>query len=177
MQAAQTMYKIIGADKKEYGPIVIEQLRQWINEGRVNAQTLVLGEGSVDWKPLGTLPEFSLLFGVPSTPPTIGTPTGQPMLAQPQRMNPFAMTGLIMGLVSITFGLCCCYGIPFNVLGIIFSLVALAQIKNSPHIYSGKEIAIAGLIASLLSFVLVAVLLVLGVALSWTDIMRDIKKF
>jgi hypothetical protein len=82
-----------------------------------------------------------------------------------------------MGLVSITFGLCCCYGIPFNVLGIIFSLVALAQIKGSPHVYSGKGIAIAGLITSLLSIVLVALLMILGVALNWHTIMRDLRKF
>ena len=131
----------------------------------------------MDWKPLGTLPEFSLLFGTPVAPPAIGASAGQPMLAQPQRVNPFATTGLIMGLVSITFGLCCCYGIPFNVLGIIFSLVALAQIKGSPHLYSGKGIAIAGLITSLLSLVLVALLMILGVALNWHTLMRDLRKF
>ena len=30
------MYKIIGADQKEYGPVSIEQLRLWITEGRVD---------------------------------------------------------------------------------------------------------------------------------------------
>ena len=35
------MYEIIGADGKEYGPISFEQIRQWIAEGRVNAQTRV----------------------------------------------------------------------------------------------------------------------------------------
>ena len=35
------MYKIIGADGNEYGPITTEQLRQWLAEGRVNAQTKV----------------------------------------------------------------------------------------------------------------------------------------
>lgn len=171
------MFKIIGADGKEYGPVSPEQLRQWITEGRVNPQTSVLAEGSVDWKPLGTLPEFSLLFGTPATPPAIGAPAGLPTPAHPQRLNPFATTGLIMGLISITFGLCCCYGIPFNVLGLIFSLVALAQIKGSPHVYSGKEIAIAGLVTSLLSILLVALLMILGVALNWHTIMRDLGKF
>ena len=28
------MYKIIGGDQKEYGPIGAEQIRQWIAEGR-----------------------------------------------------------------------------------------------------------------------------------------------
>jgi hypothetical protein len=39
------MYKIIGADGKEYGPVSTEQLRQWLTEGRVNNQTRVLAEG------------------------------------------------------------------------------------------------------------------------------------
>ena len=53
------MYKIIGADQKEYGPVTAEQLRQWLAEGRVSAQTQVLAEGATEWKALGTLPEFA----------------------------------------------------------------------------------------------------------------------
>ena len=53
------MYKIIGADGKEYGPISAEGLRQWIAEGRANAQTKVQVEGSAEWKRLEELPEFS----------------------------------------------------------------------------------------------------------------------
>jgi len=52
------MYKIIGADQKEYGPITDEQMRQWIAEGRVNAQTQTCLEGTQEWKPLGMFPEF-----------------------------------------------------------------------------------------------------------------------
>ena len=54
------MYKIIGADQKEYGPVSAELLRQWVSEGRVNAQTMAKleGEGG-DWKPLSTFPEFA----------------------------------------------------------------------------------------------------------------------
>ncbi len=53
------MYKLIGADKREYGPVTADQLRQWIAEGRVNAQTPVQPEGSTEWKTIGELPEFS----------------------------------------------------------------------------------------------------------------------
>jgi Membrane domain of glycerophosphoryl diester phosphodiesterase/GYF domain 2 len=58
------MYKIIGADQKEYGPITGEQIRQWIAEGRVNAQTHACLEGTHEWKPLGMFPEF----GFPTSP-------------------------------------------------------------------------------------------------------------
>ena len=53
------MYKIIGADGKEYGPVTLEQLRQWVAEGRINTQTRVQPDAGLDWKLLGELPEFA----------------------------------------------------------------------------------------------------------------------
>ncbi|MEO7678838.1 MAG: DUF4339 domain-containing protein, partial [Verrucomicrobiota bacterium] len=50
------MFKIIGTDQKEYGPISTEQLKQWIIEGRANASTLVQPVGNPDWKPLSSFP-------------------------------------------------------------------------------------------------------------------------
>ena len=44
------MYKIIGADQKEYGPVSAEQLRQWIAEGRVNGQTKVQAADATEWQ-------------------------------------------------------------------------------------------------------------------------------
>jgi GYF domain 2 len=55
------VYKIVGADQNIYGPVTAEQMRQWIVQGRVNAQTLVQAEGSSDWKPLAAYPEFGSL--------------------------------------------------------------------------------------------------------------------
>ena len=40
------MYKIIGIDGREYGPVSAGQLRQWIVEGRANAQTQALAPGA-----------------------------------------------------------------------------------------------------------------------------------
>jgi hypothetical protein len=53
------MYKIIGADQKEYGPVSPEEIRRWLAEGRANGQTLVQAEGQADWRPLSSYPEFS----------------------------------------------------------------------------------------------------------------------
>ncbi len=61
------MYKIIGADLKEYGPVSAEQIRTWIAEGRLNAQTKACLEGTQDWKPLGMFPEFGF-----TTTPFVG---------------------------------------------------------------------------------------------------------
>jgi len=56
------MYKIIGADRVEYGPVSAEQIRQWLAEGRADSQTKVRGEGSEEWKPLAEIPEFAATF-------------------------------------------------------------------------------------------------------------------
>ena len=52
------MYKIIGGDGKEYGPVSAEELRHWIAEGRLNAQSWVRLDTATEWKALGTFPEF-----------------------------------------------------------------------------------------------------------------------
>ena len=72
------MYKIIGADGKEYGPVTTEQLRQWIVEGRSNAQTQVQSEGSTEWISLGQLAEFANLLGpISDGQPPVGVPIFQ----------------------------------------------------------------------------------------------------
>jgi hypothetical protein len=57
------MYKILGIDGHEYGPVTAEQLRQWIREGRANAQTKAQAEGATEWKPIFAFPEFADLGG------------------------------------------------------------------------------------------------------------------
>jgi len=67
------MYKILGGDGKEYGPVSAEQLRQWVREGRANALTQVRADGATQWQALGSLPELGEIFGaVAGVPPTIG---------------------------------------------------------------------------------------------------------
>ncbi|HOQ56537.1 MAG TPA: GYF domain-containing protein [Verrucomicrobiota bacterium] len=68
------MYKIIGADQKEYGPVSAEQLRQWLAEGRANAQTPVQAAGTAGWKPLAAYPEFAALL--PADALAAATPPG-----------------------------------------------------------------------------------------------------
>src|SRR5262249_19809258 len=69
------MYKIIGADRKEYGPVSVEELRRWIAEGRLNAQSLVQAEGTAEWKPLGAFAEFADALAAKAGPPPLIGPT------------------------------------------------------------------------------------------------------
>ena len=165
------MYKIIGADGREYGPIAAEVLRQWIAEGRADARTRVLAEGAAEWKTLAELPEFSpLLAGAPT--PALPS-AAVPGAAEP-KTNPLALTGLIMGILALTLCICC-YGLPFNVLGLIFSALGLSQIKQDPAGQQGRGLAVAGLVLSGLSILLAVLFFVLGVALNLPDMLRRIQ--
>ena len=155
------MFNVIGADGKQYGPVSADQIRQWVAEGRANSQTMVQAPGDAGWRPLASLPEFFAL----SVPPTSGLPA---------QNSPLAIAGFICSLVSVTFGLCCCYGVPFNLVGIGLSIAGLVQVRNQPERFQGRGLAIAGLILGILSILLGVLFLILGVALNWSDIQKEL---
>lgn len=141
------MYTIIGTDGQQYGPVTAEQLRQWLAEGRVNCQTMIRAEGATNWQALGTLPLFAMAAGRQS--PAVKT-------------HGFAITGLVLGILSVCQ---CCGGIP-AIAGIIFSWVAISQINKSPTAYTGKGMAVAGLVTSIVGLVLtILILMVYGTVL------------
>jgi uncharacterized membrane protein len=68
------MYRILGSDGNEYGPVSTEQLGQWIRERRVNGETRVQGEDGV-WRLLREVPELVVLLQPPIVvPPLIPAP-------------------------------------------------------------------------------------------------------
>jgi hypothetical protein len=58
------MYSIIGGDGKQYGPISEPELRKWISEGRLNAQSLAKAESDAEFRTLSTFPEFADVLGL-----------------------------------------------------------------------------------------------------------------
>ncbi len=173
------MYKILGSDKKEYGPVTADQIRQWIGERRLDAQTQAQAEGTTEWKPLGSFPEFFTALATPSLTTSSQVPATLAPLASSAsalpRTNPMAIAGLIMGILTVT--ICCCYGLPFNLLGIIFSSMALSQINKQPEMEKGKGMAIAGLALSIAgTIVLILLQAVFGSAFNFDEIMRQIKR-
>lgn len=96
------MYKVIGADNREYGPVTTDQLKQWIAENRANAQTRVLADGATVWQSLGSLPEFAGAF--PSAPPPLGTafPSAPPTLAdRASKKIAAGICGILLGGLGI----------------------------------------------------------------------------
>ncbi len=137
------MYKIIGADQKEYGPVSPDQIRQWIAERRLNGNSLLQEEGSAAWKPLSAFPEFAA--ALPSAAPiAAGAPLPVPVAGAQQPNNPMAVAGLVCGILAVS---CCPCGALFSILGITFSCIALSQIKTNPS-QGGKSLATVGLVLS-----------------------------
>jgi hypothetical protein len=100
------MYRIIGANGKEYGPVTPEQLKQWIAEGRANLQSKVRPEGETEWKTLGEIPEIS---AAPPPPPTAGF---RPLTGTTANVTNYLWQ-------SIVITLCCC--MPFGIVAIVYA--------------------------------------------------------
>ena len=127
------MYRIIGGDQKEYGPISADELRGWIQANRVDARTRVQVEGRSDWQVLGELPEFADALAVcPGAPPPTVT----------AKTSGLAIISLVLGVL----GLVSC-GIT-SLVGLVLGIVALMKINKSQGRLSGGGLAIAGIVVS-----------------------------
>jgi hypothetical protein len=150
------MYKIIGADQKEYGPVSADQLRQWIAEGRVNAQTKVQAADATEWKAMAEVPEFSeVLPKAPLPTPTPVVPI-RPLPAQPANSQ-MAVWSMVMGVLSL---LCCCGWYLVAPAAIVLGAMALSQLKTHPEL-TGGGFAMTGIILGIAAILIWAALLVL----------------
>ena len=106
------MYKIIGVDQKQYGPVSADEMRQWIAEGRVNAQTLLQAEGQTDWRPLSSFPEFATVAQ--------SLPSGAPQMVGPSADARSLVSGPAIGLLVV--GIICALGALWGVLSHVLGL-------------------------------------------------------
>ncbi len=143
------MYKIRGADQKEYGPVTADHVRQWIAEGRANSRTQVQPAGSAEWQELGTLPEFAALFNVSSRLPS--PPPGLAPSATP-RTSGLAITSLVLGLLG--FVACGLTALP----GLICGIIAMVRVKKSNGTLTGEGLALAGTLLSAFSLIIGVIL-------------------
>jgi len=86
-------------------------------------------------------------------------PPPPPYPVRPQQS--LAAASLILGILSVTLGLCCYFGILTAPIGLVMGIVAVVQNKNEPTKYGGKGMAIAGIITSALYFVVVLIFVLL----------------
>ena len=70
-------YLIIGGDGKQYGPVTDADVRQWIAEGRLGAQSQAKAESDAEFRPLAQFPEFAEAFR-PGAPAAFAPPPAAP---------------------------------------------------------------------------------------------------
>jgi hypothetical protein len=127
------MFKIIGADQKQYGPISEVQIRQWIADGRLNAHSQAQREGTSDWQLLSAFPEFAEIFNPsaadPSstfTPPPTPGPMGASIPTGTREAALSAVKGPAIALIIIAS-----LGLAYNLFLGLFGVVS----GGTPNMY------------------------------------------
>ena len=153
------MFKIIGGDGKEYGPVTLDQLRDWSAQGRIDGQTRIKAENAAEWQPAAKVPELAPLFAPAQARPI---PKAAPPVIAPLRPAPekrLAVISLVLGLCSFVLCLSALTGLP----AIIVGHLARRRAIRLPERYGGSGLAAAGLVLGyaslLLSLVIAAMLL------------------
>ncbi len=98
------MYRIIGKDGQQYGPVSAEQIRAWIAENRANAQTVAQAEAAPGWRPLGAFPEFAADLKPPvaaTTPPPPISLTPGSVAARASNKIPAGICGVLLGSLGV----------------------------------------------------------------------------
>ena len=72
-----------------------------------------------------------------------------------------AIASLILGIVSITIGLCCYVGTLTSPVAIVLGIISLVQIKNNSTENGGKPFAIVGIVLGALYFVVVGIIILI----------------
>ena len=73
------------------------------------------------------------------------------------------MASLITGIFTVTVGWCCYLGVITGPVAIGMGIYSLVQIKNNPDKFTGKPLAIIGIVTGAVYFVfLVFIILVYG---------------
>jgi hypothetical protein len=146
------MFKVLGADGKEYGPVSADGLRQWIAERRANPQTKVQPAGSSEWKSLGELPEFADAFtSAASKPPPLIIPSPPPQ--PPKQFSGLAIAAFAAALLApCTAGLAALAGLPLGI-------VALVKVGRSQGALRGKGLAIVSICLSGIFLFMIPVML------------------
>lgn len=100
------MFKIIGGDGRQYGPVTIEQAREWITSGRANAQTMAQRDGESDWKPLSQFAEFAEALGASANQPPPPPPASAPIFPDSTLTADQLASAVLSRPVEINVGHC-----------------------------------------------------------------------
>lgn len=159
-------------DGAQQGPVSVDELRQRLASGQLARTDLVWREGMADWTAAGSVAELAQAGG-PVAPqaapggvaprpvaggvaqPAAGVVAGQPAAGRQQGL---ALASMICGIVAL-LGVCVYLGVPVGLAAVVLGHLAKSKIRKQPQVYSGKGMAIAGLITGYLAVVLGAAIL------------------
>ena len=119
-------YTIKGTDGAEYGPVSTEELQHWIAQSRCTRESLVKVDGSGEWVPLATLPEFQDAFAAPPAPAPASAEGGVSTVI-PYKNVP-ALIAYYVGVFCIICPPLLCF--PAIILGVI----GLRRVKENPEV-------------------------------------------
>ena len=132
-------YRIIGSDLREYGPVDLEEIREWIQEGRADGNTLVCEMDDKQWVRLRDMPLVA--DDLKKIPPTIAGS------ARPSSDGTIQINYLVPAILCTVF---CC--LPFGIAGILFAADANSKAKQGDYDAAGVAASRAKLMC-ILSFV------------------------
>jgi uncharacterized RDD family membrane protein YckC len=118
---------LIRAGGQDYGPYTIDQVRGFIDEGRVQAQTEIAAAGGAAWTTVAALPVFASVLGVsapPAMPPRAGAarPSAGTRAGFWIRAGAILVDGVILMVGNLVIG-----GVVGTILGdVVASLVSFA---------------------------------------------------
>ena len=76
-----------------------------------------------------------------------------------------ALLSMILGIISVTIGFCCYFGVLTGPVAIGLGAYALSLVKKDPNKYGGKGMAVTGIILGALYFILlILIILFYGLA-------------
>lgn len=84
--------------------------------------------------------------------------TGQYVTSESEKSNGMAIASLVLGICSLA---CCCVGIPFSVVGLVFGIIAR---KND----SSNNMALVGIILSVVGIIVFTMSFIFGFILNYT---------
>jgi hypothetical protein len=128
------MFKMIGADQKEYGPVPAELLKEWIAQGRANGETLVRIEGG-SWQPLASLAELSTALAAAAPPPPLSvTPPRSPSSVADSLSTviPYRNVPALVAYYLAVFSLLPCIGALLGLIALILGVKGLRLARENP---------------------------------------------
>jgi len=121
------MFKIIGIDGRQYGPVDAEQIKRWIAAGRADASTKAQAEGSQDWKSLAEFPEFAEALAA-KVPPTQAERTHE-LPPHPQGGERLATAVQVASIERATIDVGSCLGRAWDkMMGDLWTIVGISAL-------------------------------------------------